>query len=109
MQKILLLLAKTQIQIGLCCLRWLAQKARSDAMNVEATMRGAMASLAGTSPTIQPPSEPLPTPSQLAQPTEDIKKIMTLLAWHGSIMGQTRKSGSRPLAIFRNDLERSVN
>ena len=109
MHKILLLLARIQIWSGLCLLGFLERKARSDAMNVEATMRGAMANHVGILPTTQPPSERLPIPSQQVLPTENIKKIMTLLAWHGSIMGQTRKSGSRPLAIFKNDSERSVN
>lgn len=109
MHKILLLLAKIQIRSGLFCLRLARLKAQWEKENAEAKIRSGMAILAGTSQIIQPLSEPLPTLSQPVQPIENIKKIMTLLAYHKSITGVTGRSGSRPLAIFKNELERSVN
>ncbi len=109
MQKILLLLAKIHFSIGRFWLLLLARKVDSDAKNAEIIMRGVMDLRVGTFQTIPPRSEPLQIPSQPAQPTEDIKKIMTLLAFHKSITAGTRRSGSKPLAIFKNELERSIN
>ncbi len=109
MQKILLLLAKLQMSTGLYCLRLLERKARSDSLNAEKTILSVGEILVGTSKAIQLQSKLLPTLSQKAPPIEDIKKLMTLLAYHGSIMRQTQKSGLEPLAISKNDLERSVN
>ena len=109
MHRILLLLAKIQIRSGLFCLRLARLKAQWEKESAEAKIRSGMAILAGTSQIIQPLSEPLPTLSQPVQPIENIKKIMTLLAYHKSIMVATGRSGLKPLHISKNDLERSVN
>lgn len=62
-----------------------------------------------STPFTQPLSEPLPTLSQPVQPTENIKKVMTWLAWQHAITQRTQKNGSRTLAIFRKNSEHSVN
>ena len=109
MHKILYRLAMIQISSGLCLLQLLARKAHSDAMNVENTMRGVLANPVGIFQTTQPPSDQLQQRLVARPPIEDIKKLMTLLTLQSAITQQTRRSGLKPLAIFKNESDRSVN
>jgi len=51
----------------------------------------------------------LQKPSPTRPPIEDIKKIMTLLALHGSITGVIARGGRQPLPISKSESDRSIN
>ncbi len=109
MHKILYKLAMMQISMGLCLLQYLLLKAQQAKTSADSLTHLVLGTPVGILSIIPQQSEPLPTPSAVPPYTEDIKRLMTLLTWHGSITQEMSKRGLKSLQPTKNELKPLIN